>query len=58
MEVHEEYTKEIEAIHDELARVLTYYEMQDQPEDEPPYTLEDVYDVAVWVENRLAELIN
>lgn len=56
--VYEEYTKKIEAIHDELARVLTHYEMEDQPEDEPPYTLEDVYDVAVWVQNRLAELLN
>lgn len=50
--------KEIEAIHDELVRVLTHYEMQDQPEDYPPCTLEDVYDVAVWVQHRLAELIN
>lgn len=48
----------ITGIHDELARVLTLYEMEGHPEDEPPVTLDDVYDVAVWVQNRLAELLN
>lgn len=58
--IHEEYTRKIEAIHDELARVLDCFDTQYTFEDDHDYvyTLDDVYDVAVWVQNRLAELIN
>ena len=43
--------RKIEAIHDELARVLTDYENGEMAEI-------DLYEIAVWTQNKLAEMLN
>lgn len=43
--------QKLEAIHDELARVLTDYENGEMAEI-------DLYEIAVWTQNKLAEILN
>ena len=49
--IHEEYTHQIEAIHDELAQVITNYENGEMAEI-------DLHEIAVWTQNKLAEMLN
>ncbi len=49
--IHEEYTRKIESIHDELARVLSDYENGEMQEI-------DLYEIATWTQNKLAEMLN
>lgn len=43
--------QKLEAIHDELARVLADYENGEMTEI-------DLYEIAVWAQNKLAEMLN